>query len=71
MTASHSDAQREDFEDLLGCISLYVSWRFVTKQLTTKQKELFADAHDAWQVRLHADDPDVGELTPADRWWRE
>lgn len=64
------DTQREAFEDLLGCISLYVSWPFVTKQLTTEQKELFADAHDAWQARLHADDPDVGELAPADRWWR-
>jgi hypothetical protein len=65
------DAQREAFEDLLGCLSLYVSWRFITKQLTTEQKELFADAHDAWQARLHADDPYFGELIPADRWWRE
>src|SRR5687768_15324059 len=54
--------ERDDFRELLGAIWLYVDWKYVTKQLTTAQKELWADAVDAF-----------GEQQPgkADRWWRE
>lgn len=52
------------FEDLLGCISLYVDWRFVTKQLTTGQRNRWADAHDAWAARMGHEQP-----AKADRWW--
>lgn len=51
------------FQDLLGSIWLYVDWRYVTKQLTTEQKELWADAVDA------SGDPDYRE-PKAERWWR-
>ena len=59
----------QDYEDLLGAISLYIPWRFVTRQLTTPQKELLADAVDAWSARLNAGDP--AWVHPADRWWRD
>jgi hypothetical protein len=52
-------------QDLLGAISLYIPWRFVTQQLTTPQKEQFADAVDAWSGRLNA-----GDGAKMDRWWR-
>lgn len=48
---------------LLASIWLYVDWRYVTRQLTTQQKELWADAIESTA------DPEV-ELT-VDRWWRE
>lgn len=54
------------YEDLLGAISLYVDWRFVTKQLTTEQKNLWADAHDAWSSRMDHDEP-----SKAERWWAQ
>lgn len=49
--------------DMLGAIWLYVNWRYVTKQLTTPQKERWADAIE------RAGHPDGG--TQADRWWRD
>ncbi|MGH3587242.1 MAG: hypothetical protein ACRDQ0_13045 [Pseudonocardia sp.] len=52
-----------EYQDLLASIWLYVKWRYVTKQLTTEQKELWADAVEA------SGDPD--EPTAVDRWWRE
>jgi hypothetical protein len=48
------------YQDLLGCIWLYVNWRYVTTQLTTEQKELWADAVDSFDG-----------VRTADRWWRE
>jgi hypothetical protein len=62
------DSGVEQFQDLLGSIWLYISWPYVTKQLTTPQKELFADAVEAWSRRLNDGDPD--EPTTVDRWWR-
>lgn len=50
-----AEAQRE----LLGQIWLYVHWHYVTRQLTTAQKNLWADAVDT-----------SGEPGPkAERWW--
>ena len=51
-----------EYQDLLASIWLYVKWRYVTKQLTTEQKEMWADAVEA------ASDPEAP--TVADRWWR-
>ena len=59
---------RTDYENLLGCVELYVDWRHVTEQLTTPQKELFADAVEAWTARLNESGDEPGHL--ADRWWR-
>lgn len=52
------------FQDLLGSIWLYVDWQYVTRQLTTEQKKLWADAVDA------SGDPNYRHEPKADRWWR-
>lgn len=61
--------ERRRYEDLLGSIWLYISWYYVTRQLTLEQKELFADAVEAWDARLNEGS---GER-PArlERWWRD
>lgn len=59
-------SERRMFEDLLGGIFLHVGWYRVTKQLTTPEKELFADSVDAWSERLHP-----GDGARVDRWWRD
>jgi len=51
-------------EDLLAAIWLYVDWKGVTKQLTTEERELWADTVD------QSGDP--GERGPkTERWWRK
>lgn len=63
-------AERDNLRDLLGSIWLYVKWRYVTKQLTTEQKELWADAVDAKARQQQIEDGE--ELRPvAERWWRD
>lgn len=57
------------YEDLLGSIWLYIGWRYVTKQLTTDQKNLFADAVDTDLRRSDAFAAD--ECAPVDRWWTD
>ncbi|MFI6496876.1 hypothetical protein [Nonomuraea typhae] len=59
---------RHEYEDLLGSVWLYIGWRYVTKQLTTEEKEMFADAVEASERRLNKgfDPPLV-----VDRWWRD
>jgi hypothetical protein len=64
------EALAEPYEDLLSSLWLYINWRFVTKQLTTEQKDLFADAIDTYHARANEDDPDLGAL-PVERWWRD
>jgi len=60
----------EPYEELLAAIWLYIPWRFVTKQLTTAQKELFADAVNASSRRLAArEGPSYGPASRAERWW--
>lgn len=55
---------------LLGSISLYVNWRYVTKQLTTEQKEMWAKAVDDDVMAAQASDGEVPRPV-ADRWWRD
>jgi hypothetical protein len=64
-------------EDLLASIVLHINWRWVTRKLTTEQKELFAEALEHEAIRAHGpdgDDPDpelmvLPAYTP--RWWRD
>ena len=60
-----ADPQPE-VNDLLASISLYLG-RYEWSQLTTEQKELFADRIDA--SRAISDEPD--EFSAVDRWWRQ
>ncbi|AXV09835.1 hypothetical protein DVS28_b0065 (plasmid) [Euzebya pacifica] len=59
-------------QDLIGAVWLHMSSeRWVVTQLTTPQKDLWADAVDAWHLRLHHTDSEPGEPPrPYDRWWR-
>lgn len=53
--------QEHTYRELLGDIWLYINWRYVTKQLTTEQKELWADVVDRFGEEADA---------KADRWWQ-
>jgi hypothetical protein len=57
-----------EVEDLLGSLWLYVNWPYVTGQLTTVQKNLWADAVDRWHARLN---PTENVHPIADRWWND
>lgn len=57
------------YQDLLGSIWLYINWNYVTRQLTTPEKEMFADAVEAWSARLNQDNGE--KPTTVERWWRE
>jgi len=64
--AKHENDVRDEFIgemcELLAAIWLYVDWRYVTRQLTTDQKTIWADAIDTTG--------DLHELGPrAERWW--
>jgi hypothetical protein len=56
------DLTRERFDELLASVALYIDWRYVTKNLTTEQRELFADA-----IERDAGEP----VSYAERWWRD
>lgn len=60
-------------EDLLGSIWLYIDWHYVTRQLTTAQKDWFADAVVASHRRMNDDDTpeDIADFDRRLRWWRE
>ena len=56
-------------QELLASIYLYVNWQYVTRQLTTEQKDLWADAVDANRAFWGSSDgEDYGK---APRWWRD
>jgi hypothetical protein len=52
-----------------ACFSVYLhgDWRWLTRNMTTDQKEAFADAAD----RHEATWPDDDRGTRMDRWWRD
>lgn len=69
-------ASARQHEDLLASIVLYIKWHYVTRSLTTEQKDLFADALERDAIRAHGPDgdepdPDMARLPSyAPRWWR-
>lgn len=67
--AQSPDAEREQFEDLLASIWPYVPWNYVTSQLTTEEKDQWADAIDAAHARMDAVEPGIPS-DPVERWWR-
>lgn len=64
--AMRLEMELERRADLLHSIWLYVDWRKVTRQLTTEQKDMWADAVEAFSEILEPGDP-----VEADRWWRD
>lgn len=57
-------SKTEALEDLVCSLWLYTG-RYEWTQLTTEQKELWADALDKHQLAEYPD-----EFTPQERWWR-
>lgn len=50
---------------------LHGNWRWLTKNMTTPEREHAADAVDRYSAHLNAEDPDL-EAEIADlRWWRD
>lgn len=63
----------ELLEDLLCSIYLYIGWPSVTRQLTTEQRELWADLIDRERERQDESDGYLDTdmaYAPVDRWWR-
>lgn len=58
----------EKYEDLLLTLYLHVNWQSITRQMTTEEKELFADSVDASSLRLNGGDKGGSIVTP--RFWR-
>ena len=54
-------------EAVLAQLWLYTNWRYVTSQLTTEEREIWADAIDNHWRRVDPADP----IDPVDRWWRD
>ncbi len=70
-TLSQAEALVARMLDTIGYMAIHIQDRWMVAKLTTEQKELWADACDAWGRRLYADDPEeLAKLTPYDRWWR-
>lgn len=53
-----------------GSVWLHGNWQWLTKNMTTPERELAADAVARWSAALDDDDPEEGEPDGL-RWWRE
>lgn len=56
--------------DLVASMDLYIG-RHEIKQLTTEQKELWADLVDSYSVNLGNEDPSMLPPGRTSRWWRD
>lgn len=56
-------------QELLASIYLYINWKYITRQLTTEQKEMLADAID--HVHAYNDAMECQPFHPVPRWWRD
>lgn len=54
------------YKELLAYIELHIDWRYVTKKCTTEQKNLWADACDEVDEKLHP-----GDGRKVTRWWSD
>lgn len=60
-------APRELEDDAWGSVWLYGNWREITRQMTTPERELAADAVERWSRRIDPEEPRITDL----RWWRD
>ena len=61
-----SPPTREELEDLIGALWLYLG-RYAETQLTTEQKELYYDVIDRHLASGRS--PNDPPYTPLERWW--
>lgn len=55
-----------------GSVWLHGDWRWLTKNMTTPEREHAADAVARWSAALHAEDNDLEAGEPEGlRWWRD
>jgi hypothetical protein len=55
-----------------GTVWLHGNWKWLTKNMTTPERELAADAVARWSAVLNAEDEDLEAGEPEGlRWWRE
>jgi len=55
-----------------GSVWLHGDWRWLTKNMTTPEREHAADAVARWSAALNAEDNDLEDGEPEGlRWWRE
>lgn len=55
-----------------GSVWLHGDWKWLTKNMTTAERELAADAVARWSAALNADDNDLEAGEPDGlRWWRD
>lgn len=69
ITGSSKTDKEITYEKLLALIHLYIDWRYVTRNLTTEEREFMADAIDAEQERLAL--VEGWDFNPVGRWWRD
>lgn len=73
LAKENRDGQVNAAQDALdaACASAYlhINWKYVTKQMTTEEKEAFADACDRAAVQAAREDGEEPRLVP--RWWRD
>lgn len=59
-------------DEAWGSVWLHGNWRYLTKNMTTPEREHAADAVARWSAALHAEDSDLDEGEPDGlRWWRD
>jgi hypothetical protein len=67
-------AERDTADAAWGSVWLHGDWRWLTKNMTTEQREHVADAVARWHAALYADYADYPGVRPPDdaelRWWR-
>jgi hypothetical protein len=64
---AEATAERDLLAGALGSLWLYVDWRWLTKQLTTEEKEAWATCVERWSADVNEGSTETPVV--ADRWW--
>jgi hypothetical protein len=58
-------------DDAWGSVWLHGKWSWLTKNMTTPEREYAADCVARWSARLNAEDGESDDELEGLRWWRE
>lgn len=62
--------EREIEDGAWGTVYLHSRWRYITKQMSTPEREAAADAVERWNAALNAHDDNIGPMDQRTlRWW--